>query len=224
MTMNGDIPEQQSTTVPAQPTYPANTATYPAGGVPEGFIEKARFDGLVRKVEELTLTSRGLDAQLVAKSSELEQLKSQLSLKDTEKNVAVGEREGKLTTLVQENSTLKNELDGLRALQLKIKVIQEIGNPDLLGVIDSIPSMTDPEAMKTTLQALSQFADKAVQRREEQLRAGWTPPVAAGSVASGPASAEAWTDKINSLPLGSSERQRAFDDYYDFLAKSNSRS
>src|SRR5512142_2397153 len=54
---------------------------------------KARYDGLVRKVEELTLTNRSLNDQLAAKTSELEQLRGQLVVKDAEKSTTVGERD-----------------------------------------------------------------------------------------------------------------------------------
>ena len=62
----------------------------------EGFIELARYNGLMRKVQELTLVNQDLNTQLGLKSSEIEQQKGQLSIKDVEKQVALGERDGSL--------------------------------------------------------------------------------------------------------------------------------
>ena len=86
---------------PVEPveTPPQPVATPPATqpqGPPEGFVEKARFDGLVRKVEELTLTNRGLTDNLTQTSSEKEQLTGQLAIKDTDKAAAVGEYQKQL--------------------------------------------------------------------------------------------------------------------------------
>src|SRR5512146_323868 len=71
---------------------------------------KARYDGLVRKVEELTLTNRTLNDQLGAKTSELEQLRSQLVVKDAEKSASVSQRDQLLQSITQEKTALEGEL------------------------------------------------------------------------------------------------------------------
>ena len=185
---------------------------------------KARYDGLVRKVEELTLTNRNITDLLAAKTSELEQLRGQLIVKDAEKSATVGERDKLLQAITQEKSTLESELAELRGLKLKVETIQELGRPELLRVAHRIPAMSDKEALKTVLQDFAGFADELVQAREKQLLAGVTPPVssAGNSKAAMPSTEQDWTRHINAQPLGSRDRQQAFDDYYVWLEQKNS--
>jgi hypothetical protein len=209
--------------VPAAPPQPAPAAPPPQpAGAPEGYIEKARYDGLVRKVEELTLDNRKLTDQLAAQSSEIEQLKGQLAIKDTEKTVAVGERDNKIQTVLQENATLQAELTELRGLKLKVKVINDLKRPELLRIADKIPNLQDEEALKIVMQDFAGFADDLVKQREQQLLSGVTPPLGPGNVTpSEPESDRGWQEKINGLPLGSPERQKAMDDYGDWLIRRN---
>jgi len=210
------MPEENTTGVTPPVTPPAQQPASGAGNqqVPEGFIEKARFDGLVRKVEELTLANRDLTAQLGLKNSEIEQLKGQLTVKDTEKTVAVSERDKLLEAKVTENSTLQKELEELRAYKLKVETAKSMKRPDLLMVLDSIPAMTDQEAMKSIFTELANFADNAAKEREKQLMAGITSSATVEPKnVSGPSTDEAWMEYINSLPLGSQKRQQAFDQY-----------
>jgi hypothetical protein len=215
-------PTANSVSVPVQPS-PVNPPPGPVGtpeDAPAGYIELARYNGLVRKVEELTLANRGLTDQLASKSSEIEQLKGQLAIKDTEKTVAVGERDSKLTTVLQENQTLLAELTELRGLQAKVQAIKELNRPELLKIADRIPAVQDPEALKTILLDFAGFADDLVKQREQQLLAGVTPAI--GGVQPGPSrpqTGEAWLNYLNGLPLGSLERTKAFDEYGDWLEK-----
>ncbi len=190
---------------------------------PAGFIELARYNGLVRKVEELTLGSRTLNEQLAAQTSELEQLRAQLVVKDAEKSAAVSQRDGQIQETIQAKTALEAELNDLRALSAKVKVVKEMKRPDLLKILDQIPNMTDPEAIKTVLTNLASFADEAVSEREKQLMAGITPGVGAsvGKVNAAPASDKAWTEHIESLPLGSPQRAKAFDEYGAWLAETH---
>lgn len=184
---------------------------------------KARFDGQVRKIEELTLRVRDLDGQLAAKTSENEQLRAQLSLKDTEKTAAVGERDKTIQELTQSKTSIESELERLRGLELKVRVAREMGRPDLLRVLDTIPNMSDETALKTVLSTLSEYADSAVREREKQLLSGVTPPISNGGAkgAGVPASEKEWQEHINSLPLGSKERAKAHDDYWNWLVAKN---
>ena len=101
---------------------------------------KARHDGLVRKVEQLTLSIRDLSGQLDAKTSELEQLRSQLTVKDAEKTAAVGERDKQIQSAVQAKTQAEAELNELRALKLKVDVINELKRPDLLKIARKSPA------------------------------------------------------------------------------------
>jgi hypothetical protein len=214
-------PVEQAPTPQQQPSSAPNAQ--PSDGPPSGYVEKARFDGLVRKVEELTLSNRSLNDQLAAKTSEVEQLKGQLTVKDTEKTVAVGERDKSLQTALTENAELQKELTELRALKLKIDTINEIQKPELLKIINHIPNLTDGEALKVVMTDFAGFGDSLVKQREEQLLSGLTPTGGGPAVQpSTPSTAKAWQEHVNSLPLGSTERGKAMDDYGDWLEKQHS--
>lgn len=215
---DGQTPAEPVQT-PLQQVVPPPAQT--PSGAPEGFIEKARFDGLVRKVEELTLANRSISDQLAQKTSELEQLKGQLTVKDTEKTVAVGERDKLLQDKVQQLSSMEAELAELRGMKLKFEVIKELGRPELMKIIDRIPAMTDKEALKTVMADFAGFADDLVKEREKQLLAGVTPPIAQSAQVAMPASNQAWEAHVNSLPLGSPERAKAMDDFYTWLQQNN---
>ena len=182
---------------------------------------EARYKGLVKKVEELTLSNRTLNEQLTAKSSELEQLRSQLVVKDAEKVSVVGERDKLLQSITQEKVALESELTDLRGLRLKIEAIQELGRPELLKIAHRIPGMTDKDALKVVLQDFAGFADDLVQQREKQILAGVTPPLSSAGNAhpNQPASEQEWETHINSLGLGTKERGKAMDDYWTWLEK-----
>ncbi len=207
----------------AQQVTPGQQAPGTSGtAAPEGYIEIARYNGLVRKVEELTLSNRDLNAQLAVKTSEIEQLKGQLSIKDTEKTVAVGERDTRLTAALQENATLQSQIKELKGLQLKVKVAKDLNRPELLKIADRIPAIEDEEALKVVMQDFASFADELVKEREKVLLAGVTLPAGPGSVApAAPTTSEAWLKKINGFDFGTPERRKAMDEYGDWLEKTN---
>ena len=203
-------------TTPAEPSsqqQDASTVATPQPSSPQGnqppagFIEKARYDGLVRKVEELTLANRSLNEDLRVKSSTIEQLNSDITVKDTEKQVAVGERDTRIQTLTEASMKQDAEIARLRALELKLKVVKDMNRSDLVPLLDHIPDMTDEEALITTLNTFADFTDKAVKAREDQLTAGVL-PVGGGitNTETSPSTREAWNKEINSLPLGSPAR------------------
>ena len=210
-------PDQQPPSDQQVQGNPPNTA----GGAPAGYIEIARYNGLVRKVEELTLANRGLTDQLAQKTSESEQLKGQLAVKDTEKTVAVGERDKQLQTALQRVAELEASERRLKGLELKVKVAKDLNRPELLKIAERIPDLTDEEALKTVMTDFLGFADDMVKQREQQLLAGITPASGPGgsAVNNAPATPKAWEDHINSLPLGSKEREKALMDYGDFLER-----
>lgn len=212
---------EPTATVPAEQvqTPPQQTSADPATTAPQENW-KARYDGLVLKVQELTLANQTLTAQLAQKSSESEQLNAQLGIKDTEKQVAVGERDKKLQETLQLNSQLQSELDQLRALKLQVEVANELGHPELMKIASRLPAMTDKEALKTVMTDLANFANEQVQAREKQLLAGVTLPVGSGGNSpSTPSTPEGWTEHINSFQLGTKERQKALDAYGDWLER-----
>lgn len=189
---------------------------------PAGENWEARYKGAVRKIEELTLSSRDLTTQLAAKTSEVEQLKLQLSTKDVEKTVAVSERDTKLEQFIKESAVSASELKELRAYQSKVKMANEIGRPELIKIIDRIPAVEDPAVMRGIMEDFTKFADDLVAQREKQIFSGVVPPIGpGGGLPQKPTSSASWEKQINSLPLGSRERAQAMDDYYEFLASQN---
>lgn len=218
-TAGSEVPPAPEPTPPAQQP-PATPTPTPSGEPPAGYVEKARFDGLVRKVEELTLSNRRLTEELTGKTSEVEQLKGDLQIKDTEKTVAVGERDKALQSTVEEKAALQAELKELRALQLKLEVAKELKRPELVQILDRLPNLEDKEALTVVAQDMLGFADTLVQEREKQLTSGITPPI--GSVSSSPptpSTPQGWENHINSLDLGTPERAKAMNDYGDWLER-----
>lgn len=207
---------------PDQQANPGQQA--PAASTPPVENWKERYDGLNKKVQELVLQARSLEEQLGSKSSELEQLRSQLSIKDTEKTVAVGERDKQIENLLQQNQTAEGELRRLKALEMKIKVAQELKRPELVELAKHIPDLEDAEALKVVMQDLARFADDAVKAREEQLLAGVTLNAGGSQVKeAGPATEQEWVRAIEKATLGSRERRELMDAYGDWLEKTNSR-
>ena len=205
--------EAQSPPAQQSSATPANTPSEP----PAGYIEQARYNGLVKKVEELTLKTRELEGQLAAKSSEYEQLNEQLAIKDTEKTVAVGERDKALQTSLAENQALSTELSELRALKLKLEVARDLKRPDMVAILDRLPNLTDKEALTTVAKDFLQWGDQLVSEREKQLSAGVTDPISPLSTAPAkPSTADGWESYVNSLPLGSPERLKAVNEYGDW--------
>lgn len=179
---------------------------------------QARLNGAIQKIQELTLSNRDLTAQLTQKTSEIEQLKAQIGLKDVEKVAAVGERDKQLNDALQKVQQLEKSNADLQGLALKLKVAKELKRPELINILDRIPSLTDETVLRDVMNDFIGFADGLVKEREKQILAGYTPDLGPGGVSKpGPADERQWQDKINSLPLGSPERAKAFNDYGDWL-------
>lgn len=203
-------------TPPAQPP-PATPAPTPPVSPPAGFIEQARYNGLVKKVEELTLQLRETEGQLAGKTSVEEQLTGQLAVKDTEKTVAVGERDKALQTSLEENQAQTTELIELRALRLKLEVARDLQRPDLVEILDRLPNLTDKEALTTIAKDFLGWGDNLVQARETQLKAGVTDPISSVVTAPvKPSTSQGWEEYVNSIPLGTPERSKAMDEFGDW--------
>lgn len=210
--MTEEIPPVQQ--VPATPAQPAQP---PAPTTPAVDYE-ARYKGMVKKVEELTLSLREKDGQLATKASEIERLTSELTMKDTEKTVAVGERDKQLNDLVTSKSQLETELAELRALKAKVEVANELGNPSLLAIVDTIPNVQDKEVLKTLMGNISSWGSAQVKAREEQLLAGTTPDVSATATTPVelPTTSEAWQAFVNQAELGTPERDQRMNAWRDW--------
>ena len=183
---------------------------------------KPRYDGLVKKTEELVGQIKMYQTELAAKTSEIEQMHGQLSLKDVEKSAAVGERDKSIEKLVLDNQSAQKELERLKALELKIQVANKLGQPELIRLADTIPNMTDPDAMETVMKNIADYTATAVKAREAQLLAGAGVTAGGGSApAPGPGSRDEWLRAINNSTLGTKDRQKLIDDYGDWLVETN---
>ena len=175
---------------------------------------EARYKGLVKKVEELTLSNRDLSAQLALKSSEIEQSKTQLGIKDTEKTAAVTERDNQIRTLTEARLANEAALKTLQALEMKVKVAKKLGRMDLLEVADQIPNVGDEAALEAVFQSLSSFTDKAVKQEREKLLAGVTPPPSSTSTSiTLPTTSESWEKYVNSFTIGTKDRAAAMNSW-----------
>lgn len=211
-------PDQQAPAPDQQAPNPGVTAPDSTKTeAPQGYIEQARFAGAVKTIEKLTTEKRTFEEQLAAKSSELEQLRTQLATKDIETTVAVSERDKNLQTIVQEKATLEADYGKAKAQLLKVEVAKELGKPELLLILGSIPDMTDKEALKIVMADFVRFREDGVKERESQLLAGVTPSLSSVVVApEWPVNSDGWQKLLNSLPLGSPERAKAFAAYGDW--------
>lgn len=213
MENEGQAPEQQ---------YPPVQQVPPTPAVPPAEDWKKRFDGAVLKIQELTQQVRDLTTQLSTKSSENEQLSVQLSGKDIEKSVAMGERDRQLQEALQAKSALETEVTRLKSLELKLKVINDLNQPSLLKIIGRIPDLTDEETLKVVMKDFADFAQDAASQREKQILAGVTPGVGPAPVSTSPTTEAAWEEKINSADLGSVARAKILNEYGDWLEHKHS--
>jgi uncharacterized small protein (DUF1192 family) len=178
---------------------------------------EARYKGMVKKVEELTLSSKATQEQLAAKTSDIERLEAELGLKETEKSVAVSERDKQLNEIVQSNQSLTSELERLRALELKVKVANEIGSPEMLAIVDSIPNVSDEEALTSLMKNISDWGNEKVKARETELLAGVTPDITATPAqVEVPQSNEDWQEYVNQAEFNTPEREQRMNAWRDW--------
>jgi len=213
--------EAVNTPVEQVETPPQPVATPPATQpqVPEGYVEKARFDGLVRKVEELTLTNRAFNEQLTQLSSEKEQLTGQLAIKDVDKTVAVGEYQKQIEVAIQTQTEQAKELSELRALKAKMELVRKHNAGHLIPILDRIPFLEDAEAMETVFTDFLNWGDNIAKTREKELLAGYTPSGAgpAEKPDTTPKTKESWLTHIQKQT--GADAQEAWKQYWDWGAQ-----
>ena len=124
-----------------------------------------------------------------------------------------GQKETEFTELQNQFNTANTELAKLQALKLKLEVAQELGQPGLISILDTIPDSTDKAQLKSVMESVVNFANGQVKAREQVLTAGVTPSNGTVTLTM-PATQAEWDAKISSLPDGSAERQAAWDAFY----------
>lgn len=179
---------------------------------------EARYKGSVTKINELQGVIKNLNDQLAGLTSEKEQISSQLNLKQVEKDASITSTQKQLQEIVSAKAALETENKTLRELQAKVKLAKDMKRPDLLPIIDSIPYVEDANAMKEILSTFTGWADSLVQQREQQLTVGV--PLGANAVQNAqpvlPTNDRDWEKYINSMVLGSPERTKAMDAFWQW--------
>ncbi len=199
----------------------AETQKTASSGAPEGYVQVERLNGALKKIEELTLTNRSLHEQLVAANTRLGELQAQGTQKEAEWTAKAGEHGKSLKAMSDERDTLQQQIAEQQAQIAKIKMIGELGHYPLLAIADQIPLHADEAKQKEAIERMAAFMKALVDGREKELTAGNTvvstqPEVTVSKL---PVTAAAWEKYINSLPLLSPERQKAFDDFFEWSMK-----
>jgi hypothetical protein len=185
--------------------------------VPAGVDWEARYRGASAVINTLTAEKSALQGQLVQMTSQFEQANAQLALKETEKSVAVGERDNQLKVIVEAKSTLEQELTRLRALEMKVKVANKLNNPGLLPILDTIPSVADEATLEALMKQLTDWGQDLVKQRENQLLAGTTPPASPMPIGDPlPQNSQGWQEYVNKAALGSPEREQRMNAWRDW--------
>jgi hypothetical protein len=209
MTTETLTPEQQAAAQAPSQQDPSPTGT--AADAPEGYVEVARFNGLMQRNEALSAQLTEANGNLATRTSSLEQSQKQITDLEAAQEAQADEAPLTQTQLNEQISTLEAQSAGYNSLQLKLKVANEMGRPELMALADHIPMSTDEVVIKDAFTAFAGFADGAAKSREVQLLSGASP---AGSVGTGgapamPTTPEGWANYVNSFTLGTPEREAA---------------
>jgi small-conductance mechanosensitive channel len=215
------MPDDDPTKPPEQqgdpPAQQGGSASASTGG--DNIDWEARYRGSVSKINELQGTIKTLQEQQAAKTSEIEQLRAQLTTKDVEKDAYVGEHKKQLEKALSENSELRKELTQLRALKAKMDMAKKLEAPQLMPILDRIPYAEDPEALESIMKDFVSWGQGFAKEREAQLMAGVTETVAQASAKKAtPNSHDEWLKLIQSSPAA--DQDRLWKEYWEWGANS----
>jgi hypothetical protein len=206
------VPAPVAPVVP--PVAPPQQPT-PDPVTPEGFVEKARFSGAIRKINDLTGEKDALQLAIDEKASELERLRNQMAEQGLEHTTLLSARDATLQERITAEQATAKELADMRMYKRKVEMAKALGHPDLIAIIDTIPNMDSDEALQKVMEDVVGFTNSKVQAREQELLAGVMPlPPALQIVPDKPSTQEGWQRHIETLEMGSSERQKATDDWH----------
>jgi hypothetical protein len=213
-----DVPGTEGqTTTGTQPS----AQTPPSGAAPEGFVEKARLDGALQKIQELTLANRALSDQVAALTQEKANLMAEIGNKESGWKAEQSEFTTKLESANKTQTELEAQLAKSKALELKMKVIGDLNAPQLYSIISVLPDSTDEAVIKEKATQIASFAGQISKSREQELLAGvtLTPQSPATTAKTLPTTNEGWQQYVNSLNFGSPEYQTAMDSWHSWLFK-----
>ena len=217
------MPEPTETTGQSPAGTQASSNAQPASTTPpEGFVEAARLNGALQKIQELTLANRALAEQLATKDVQLGDLTAKFTKLEAEKGQLVGQHTTALKELNDKYTDAQGQLAQKAALERKLAAIKTSGHPELLAIIDSLPVAENDEKQLQVINNMATFATELVKKREAELLAGSTDGssgVSAPHAKEKPTTSEGWQAYVNSLPIGSKERQAAFDEWFAFANK-----
>ena len=215
----GETPPAPEPKIPPEPVVTPPETTPPvepkAPDPSEPMVETKRFTGAIQKIETLTTELRAKDQELAALNTQIEHDKMQQAVKAAETQAGYSERDKQLETALLEKTTVETETALLKSKLEKIEIAKELGHPELISIIDTIPTFDDKDLQKKAMEDILGFADNKVKEREKNLLSGITPAVtptpAPGE--SLPASNEAWEKQIAAEPE-SAKRDKMFDDWW----------
>jgi hypothetical protein len=213
------MPEGIESTPGQGSSTPASAQTPNQGSAPEGFVEIARLNGALVKIQELTLLNRNLTDRLTTLTQSETSLKADLTQKESLWSAQQGEFETKLQSAETEKSKLNSRLIASDAMKLKMKIVKDLKRPELYDVLDVIPDNADEAVLRKSIESLASFASNLTQQREKELLAGITTVEnnTQTHAASLPVTEEGWQTYVNSLPLGSPERATAMETWHKQL-------
>lgn len=179
-----------------------------------------RYKGASQKINELMGQIKSLQDQLAEKSSEIEQLRTQLSVKDVEKDTSISEFKKQLESALSQKSELEKETAELRAMKAKVEMAKKLNAPQLLPILETIPFVESEEALEVVMKNILDWNQAQVSEREKQLLAGVTPgssstPPPAKNT---PKSREDWMKLINETPIGP-EREALWQKRFEWEAE-----
>jgi len=207
--MTDETPEQHNTDDVSTEQQVKPTVTTPPSEDWE-----SRYKGASRLINQLTVEVKDLKVQLSEKTSELERLKSDLSIKDVEKDAAVGERDKTLEQKITELNEAKRELKDLRAYKTKAEIAKKL-DPRLLTIIDRIPAVEDIDAQEQIMKDFITWGDQIAKQRESQILAGVTPTNVTSADEGLPTTREEWNRQLAQTPLGP-EREKLWEHYWEW--------
>jgi hypothetical protein len=207
----------EPTPVAPETTPPETPQADDSSTAPEGFIEQKRFTGAIQKIQTLTEELRTKDAEQAALNSQIEQLKQAQAVKDAEAQAGYGERDKQLEAALLEKKTIEAEALALKGKMRKIDMAKEMGHPELVSIIDTIPTFDDDKLQQEAIDDIIRFTEERVKAREETLLAGVTPTVSPtpNPGDAQPASSEAWKKNIDAEP-DPTKREALFDAWFDW--------
>src|SRR5262245_59138896 len=203
----------QGAATPASAQTPSQSSATVA---PEGFVEVARLNGALKKIQELTLANQSLTDQLAQKDQLIGSLQGDMAQKTATWQAQQSEFTTKLASAETEKSQLNSRLSAFEAMQLKMKIIGELSRPELYSILDVIPDGADEATVRKNVESLANFASTLTQKREQELLAGITNIENNDKTKQTelPTTEEGWQSYVNTLPLGSTERAAAMDAWH----------